>query len=432
MAKRGSKYPDLNMKLLKPICVILLFLAATLPCARADILRTNINPALSYYRAFLAQPEGVADTDRDYLFSKKAKEEKLPARFGKVVGTYDRQFQMVRQAAQSAAPCDWGIDLGPGPNVLLPQLARLRALSQVGQLRAVWYLQQGRQDEAREELLASFIMGRNAAADGLLISAFVQCSVECISYGTVAQYFSEFTPETLQRLVAGYDAAPARRTVASCMASEKSLGDWTLHKVQELQKTYPNDDAKALAGLRDAGLLEAMDFIGYTNFWPRLLAASGGTSEGVLRLLRETEPLFPRFGEILALPEKEFVPAVREFLAGIRESQNPFFAEFAFILEKWQTVGFRAREFKAEAQLQMVRAATEYKLHGESGLSRVRDPFGNGPFSYRRFMFKGVDRGFELKSAYVGADAPFVLIFVEKMGPAFQISGAEAGKAITQ
>ena len=78
----------------------------------------------------------------------------------------------------------------------------------------------------------------------------------------------------------------------------------------------------------------------------------------------------------------------------------------------------------------MMHAAVEYKLHGESGLKSVTDPFGNGPFSFRRFVFKGVDRGFELKSAYDGGEGPFVFIFVEKQGPLFQISGADTGKAV--
>ena len=54
----------------------------------------------------------------------------------------------------------------------------------------------------------------------------------------------------------------------------------------------------------------------------------------------------------------------------------------------------------------MVHAAVEYKLHGESGLKSVMDPFGNGPFTFQRFVFKGVDRGFELKSAYAGLWLP--------------------------
>jgi hypothetical protein len=80
----------------------------------------------------------------------------------------------------------------------------------------------------------------------------------------------------------------------------------------------------------------------------------------------------------------------------------------------------------------MIHAAVEYKWHGESGFKNVMDPFNNGPFAFQRFVFKGVDRGFELKSAYAGADAPFVMIFVEKQGPAFQVVGPDAGKAITQ
>ena len=78
----------------------------------------------------------------------------------------------------------------------------------------------------------------------------------------------------------------------------------------------------------------------------------------------------------------------------------------------------------------MVNAAVEYKLHGEAGFKGVMDPFGNGPFSFQRFVFKGVDRGFELKSAYAGAEAPIAMIFVEKAGAAFQTAGPDAGKAI--
>jgi hypothetical protein len=164
-----------------------------------------------------------------------------------------------------------------------------------------------------------------------------------------------------------------------------------------------------------------------TNFWPRILAASGGNSEGVIRLLRETELLFPRVAELMALPEPQYEIQAKQFFADCHKSPNPFISESVLGWEK-----ARPREFKAQAQLAMVHAAVEYKLHGESGLKSVMDPFGNGPFSFQRFVFKGVDRGFELKSAYAGAEAPFVMIFVEKEGPAFQITGPDAGKAITQ
>ena len=45
------------MKTTKPICLSLLVVTAPFLGARGQELRTDINPALLYYRAFLAAPE---------------------------------------------------------------------------------------------------------------------------------------------------------------------------------------------------------------------------------------------------------------------------------------------------------------------------------------------------------------------------------------
>jgi hypothetical protein len=423
------------MKTIKSFCLLLLVLTGTLPGARGEPFRTDINPALVYYRAFLLQTEPISQADWDYLASKEGKEQKLPERFGKSAARYDPQFELVRQAAHATVLCDWGIDFSPGPNILLPHLARAKAVCQTAQLRAVWALQHGGQEDARDDLLAAFVLGRNVASDGLLISALVQFAIENLEYGTVAQHFGEVSPETLKQLVAGFDAAPARHTMADCVPTEKfGFYDWMVNKILELQKAHPGDDTKVMAGFRDCGVVMALDSVGYTNFWPRLVAASGGTSEGVLKLLREEETLFPRVARIMALPPPEYELQAKQFLADIQNSQNPFFGAlnlyFTGLVLGGQTLQVRPREFRIQAQSAMVHAAVEYKLHGESGLKSVMDPFGNGPFGFRRFVFKGVDRGFELKSAYAGADAPFVMIFVEKQGPAFQVIGPDAGKAI--
>jgi hypothetical protein len=423
------------MKTMKPICLSLLVLTGTLLGARGETFSTDINPALLYYQAFLVAPEPLSEADRNYLSSKKGKEQKLPERFGQIVASYDNQFLLVRQAAHATAPCDWGLDYSRGPNMMLPHLARAKAVCRTAQLRAVWDLQHGRQEDARDDLLAAFVLGRNAGSDPILISALVQYAIEAINYGTVAQYFGEFSPETLKQLVEGFDAAPARRTMAACIPSEKQFYDWLSSKLLELRQAHPGDDAKVMAGLRECGVVMGMEAFGYTNFWPRLVAASGGTSEGVFRLIRETEPLFPRLADIMALPPAEYETQAKQFLTEIHKSQNLFFTGFDFLLTGWPLLGqqklqIRPTEFRDQAQLAMVHAAVEYRLHGESGLKSVMDPFGNGPFEYRRFVFKGVDRGFELKSAYAGAEAPFVMIFVEKQGPAFQVIAPDAGKAI--
>ncbi len=416
------------MKTITPICFSLLVFTGALLGVRGEPLRTDINPALLYYRAFLVAPDPMSEADRNYLGSKKGREQRLPERFGQIVAGYDNQFLLVRQAAHTTTPCDWGLDLSVGPNAMLPYLGRAKAVCQAAQLRAVWDLQHDRQEEARDELLAAFVLGRNAASDGIIISAWVQCAIEAIDYDTVAQHFGEFSPETLKQLVEGFDAAPARHTFAACIPGEKhGIYDWSLRKLLELQKAHPSDDAKVIAGFRECGYGGVAEFAGDTNFWPRITAASGGTGDGVVRLFRELEPLFPRLAELMVLPQPEYEIRAKQLIADSHKSQNPFFTGYLLLWEKFQ---FRAREFKAQSQLAMVHAAVEYKLHGEAGLKTVPDPFGNGAFGFRRFTFKGVDRGFELKSAYAGADAPFVMIFVEKQGPAFQVIGPDAGKAM--
>src|SRR5436190_19886818 len=105
------------MNTIKLLALSLLLLASSFLPAHAESFRTDINPALLYYRAFLAAPDpGLSDADRTYLESKKGLEQRLPERFGQLVASYDNQIQLVRQAAHARVPCDWGVDLSAGPN----------------------------------------------------------------------------------------------------------------------------------------------------------------------------------------------------------------------------------------------------------------------------------------------------------------------------
>ena len=161
--------------------------------------------------------------------------------------------------------------------------------------------------------------------------------------------------------------------------------------------------------------------------WPEIVKAAGGTSDGFLKLVREMKPMYGRVARIAALPEPEFEDQDKIVLCGCSEaSPNPLFHQLFPALEKART-----KEFAILAELAMVRAAVEYKLHGEAGLERVMDPFGNGPFEFHRFVFEGVDRGFELKSAYAGRGFPEMMIFVEQDGPPFYVNGRNAGQAVS-
>jgi hypothetical protein len=417
------------MKTMKSTCWSLFIVVAGAVGASGGQFRTDINPALQYYQAFIVAPD-LSQADRDYLFTTEWRGQKLPERFGELVARYDNEFKFVRQAAQSTVPCDWGIDMSPGPVTLLPHLARIKAIAQAARLRAMWDLQQGRPADAREDLLAAFALGRNSARDGVLISALVQIAVENIVCSTVAESWHQLPPEILKQLADGFAEAPPRGTMAACIPMEKSsFPGWLADKIVELQKENPGNDAIVMAGTRELlvgfeGKDEGQPNQAQPNFWEQVTKAAGGTSEGVVKLLRDEVLLYERLASIMALPLPEYDGQAKQFSEEIQKSTNHFVSLTFPAFEK-----ARQREFAILVELAMVRAGVEYKLHGEPGLQSVSDPCGTGPFSFQRFLFEGVDRGFELKSAYAGRGFREALIFVEKDGPPFQVNGKNAGQA---
>jgi hypothetical protein len=193
-----------------------------------------------------------------------------------------------------------------------------------------------------------------------------------------------------------------------------------------------------MAGIRElfAGMVSTQQDRGNTSLaqgddasqpgsaWDQVNRAAGGTSEGVVRLIREMESFGQRLAPVLALPLGEYEARIAPLKAEVQASANPL---LALSFPAWERV--RPRELRAEMTLAMVRAAIGYKLHGLPGLQAVTDPWGQGLFEFRRFIFQGLDRGFELKSACRANGWPEVLIFVEKDGPPFYLNGKLAGQA---
>ncbi|MGO8700027.1 MAG: hypothetical protein ACLQVY_20240 [Limisphaerales bacterium] len=388
----------------------------------------NINPALTYYRAFELAPDFFAE-DRDYLFTNEWRGQKLPDRFGELVTRFDTEFRLVRQAAHAKAPCDWGIDLSAGPDAMLPHLPFIKKVVNAARLRTLWDLQQDRQGDARDDLLAALALGRNGAHNSCLIGVLVQFAVERLVCATIAENFNRFSPDVLQQLAAGLDQPPSRGMVADCMGVEKSaFEDWFVNQIAELRQANPDSDAKVMDGLH-----RIVDRVTALNEepkraqrWQEMVVASGGSSDGILHLVGEMDPLYARLANIVTLPRPQYEEQMKQFSADIHSSTNPFVQEFFPPLEKCRT-----REFCALAELAIVKAAVQYKLHGTAGLQSVNNPVGEGPFGFKRVLFDGVDRGFELDASYAGLGYPEVIDFVETDGPPFEVFGKKAGKAPT-
>jgi hypothetical protein len=414
------------MKTKKLILASLVIGAGALLSLSAQSLRTDINPALRYYQAFLVAPD-ISEADFDFLATNNLWSPILPKKFGGIVARYDPEFKLVRLAANSTVPCDWGIDMTEGPATLLPQLARCKGVMQGARYRVAWHLQQNHQADARDDLLAAFTLARNVSRDGTLISVLVQIAAEAIGSDIIIENFGKFSTESLQQLVQGIDSAPARGTVAASISFEKvAFHDWLLRKIFELQKANPGVDSKVMAGIHDLlpGLEEHGDNAVPASLWDQLTKAGGNTSEGIVNLLRDESQAYDRLAALMVLPYSELDASAKQFAAELKHSQNPLLSQaFPAYLKA------RQREFRIQVWLAMLHTALEYKLHGDPGLLNVTDPCGQGPFAFQRFVLDGVDRGFQLTSAFQGSGFPESLIFVEKPGPPFFVDGPSVGQA---
>ena len=434
---------------LESICILSLLAAGAMPGAGGEPFRTDINPALQYYQAFLLVLKPMSQTDRYYLESKEDRRWKLPERYGEIVAEYDIQFKLLRRAARSKAACDWGIDLSPGYETPFAHLSSAKRVAEAASLRARWELQHDQQAEARDDLLAAFTLGRNVSRDGRLISALVQVSIEdTVGCKSVAENFGRLSPETLKQLMDGFDAAPARGTVAGCIPLEKaeSLG-WVAAQLREMQKLPPGNNAAAFEALRRLYAEAEKTFLDWRDPGDdtkavadlrqrieRFQAEAGprGDETKALAALRQRytgalhpDAVYQKLAVMTTCPYRDFENQVKACSAEVRKSGNPIVSQMTAPVA-WETA--RRREFRILVHLAMTRAAVEYKLHGEAGFQGVADPCGQRPFLLRRFVFQGVDRGFQLTSAIAAANSK-TMIFVEQDGDPFYVIGPQVGEA---
>ena len=416
------------MKSLMAICVA----SATLMGMGARVQgaepTTNINPALLYYQAFLAAPSSPAapsysNEDWDLLYASLSngwRGQKLPERFGVMMSNYDAEFKLLRMASQQTAPCNWGIDWDDGPVTLLPELARAKQVAVTVRFRTAWNLQNGRQSNACAELLDTLALARSVSDQNAQIGVLVDIAMEAIVCESVAENFGRFTPESLQQLEDGLAAAPPRGTLAE--ASEGFHGEeYLASKVVEWRKAHPGGDAAVMAELQ---LYVITTYVEESNLWDKIVTASGGTSGGVLKLTDQVTLLRKRYARIMTLPYPAFQSEEAKFLADVENTGNPIAGGVFSPMGK-----SRMKEFRIAMQLDMVRAAIEYQLHGPAGFRSVRDPFGSGPFAFQRFVYRGVDRGFQLTSALTGLDYPAAQIFIENEGTPMHLDGPHVGES---
>jgi hypothetical protein len=406
--------------------ILVLFLAATSGVRAADQFRTDINPALLYHQGLLMVPQ-FAEEDRKYVFETEWRTRPLDQRCTDLVTAYRNTFKMLHRAAAQEVPCDWGIDVSDGPETLLPALARFKSIAQVAGLRARVHLAEGKQEAARDELLAVLVMAHNVSKDGTLISVLVQVAIENIVMSIIAENFYQFTPESLELFARGLDSGPPHGSVQQSMAVEKSsFYGWLLQRITSIAADAAGNEQQMQNKVRELWKNHFSESDDQANkVVDEWIRAADGSAAGLIGYVRQLEPLYDEITEILGLPWSEYQSRHAAFEKKVREQPNVLAREFFSALGK-----ARQREFTTEAKLAMLQAAIAYKLGGDPAFHSIADPFGDGPFTFRRFVVDGVDRGFELESKLNCRGFVEKLILIEKAGPAMRVDGKSAGEKI--
>jgi hypothetical protein len=411
--------------------IFLLAIATATLSSAAERFRTDINPALLYHQGLLMVPQ-YSEADRKYLFETEWRKIPQDERCNDLVTSYRNVFKMLRRAAASQVPCDWGIDMSDGPETLLPALARFKSVAQVTAMRARKHLAEGNQDAARDELVATVVMGRNVSKDGIVISALVGIAIENIVASFIAENFYQFTPQTLEQLAAGLNSGPPRGHVYEAMAAEKySFCDWLIGRINDFDAESGGNQAQLQAKLREllknilGGAETEAERLQYAKVPDEFIGATDGSATGLINYVKQLEPLYAEATRILALPWSEYQVPTAEFEKKIASHPNVLARQFFPALGK-----ARLREFPTDAKLAMLQAAIAYKLHGEAAFNAIADPFGDGPFGFERFLLDGVDRGFQLQSKLNCRGFDEKLILIEKPGPAVRVDGKSAGEKI--
>jgi hypothetical protein len=395
----------------------------------------DMNPALLHYRAILSTPEisgELSDADRQLIGGSVPEPPAAADSTAKLVQAYNPTFQLLRQAASSKVRCDWGTGILVDPQTLMSVYTRAKALCHAASFRARYFLEAGRPDDAVADLIAVWALARNLTAHGTLFSVRVRDSMEALLDQFVAEHFHRFSPATLRALAAALDALPGRGSVADAIEPEKQrFVASILRPLVQLRAELSGDDHAVIAQFRESRLREAEAsgdgelLVRITAGTDKLIAKAGGTGEGLQRELEEVVALHTAVEALLQMPPLAYLERSTQLLVELEFEGNPM----ASTLVRG-AIAARNGDLVIEVQWRMLHAAIQHRLGDPLALGEFQDPAGAGPFTMRRVVLDGVDRGFALESALQVRGFKETLVFVERPGSPIIVSGPRAGELL--
>ena len=196
-----------------------------LPTLRAEQIKyPPINPALLYWQAAAQLPKF---SDEQVTEINEIAAGKRPADPAKIESLGLRSAEgLLRNAAASSAPCDWGLVREDGPEMKMPHLYKMKQMANIAVVLGEARLADGKTAEGLEWLLSAHRIARHSGAGETLISYLVQIAIESGALQAAARHCLGWDETTRRDYARKLKELPPLRSLEEGYRGELTFVNW--------------------------------------------------------------------------------------------------------------------------------------------------------------------------------------------------------------
>jgi len=271
--------------------------------------------------------------------------------------------------------CDFGLHTdAEGPGTLLPYLNWAHLLGKIALMRARVELAHHQPNGAVEYWADDLALARHIGASNIGVALLVEYGMQSIGIRQISSQLDQLDKPALDELSKRIDSLPRGGSPSQSVRTHLEIEQHWLGQILEKATDNSWEAQVAAAYGRPEEEIHAVT------------EACGGTPGDVLAKLRDLEPIYNEMANAAALPYEQFEQAYPAIDAKFKA--NP-----AHPLAYWDFPRICHRAALGEARLALLKAAIAVVRDGPETIKKYPDPFGQGPFTYRK-----LEHGFELTS----------------------------------
>lgn len=339
------------------------------------------NAAIQYWQAFAQMPKLDAEQEK---MLEQWNAIPLDAAAQKLIDASHSSLMYLHRGAQLKR-CDWGLDYNDGISLMMPHLSKARDLARLAALRARQEFEQGNRKGARADAAAMTALARHVGRDPIMVSLLVQYAIEGATVDLVAPYVPELKASYAQSMQL-FGELPQAATLQQAVFTEKKfICEWIVAKLQDEEQRKKGAALELWKKFLDGPAV------------PESLKKNMSLEE-ILAQVASLAPAYDQLAKLVVLPKGEFDAQYPRFLQKT-EAEIPL---AKVLLPNLHNI--IAKSNRNQARFAMLLAAIAVAEGGAEKLHDLKDPFGTGPFEYRK-----LENGFELKSKLIFEDQPVTL-----------------------